>query len=134
MIKNLKSDRNTKTFIDVERDRRSYIKKLLAVYELLHPVEEFRLIKSERDFLAECILLDSMGIDIGSTEARIHLEEFFNLKKRSVYTLRRDLKNKGWLRQDDYGYHFPAGLDKTEFRLELIFEKHGDDRGQNNKG
>lgn len=126
MIKNLKRDRSSERFVDVESDRRKFIKKLIRVYELLHPSEEFKLTNSERDFLAECILLDSEGIDIGSTRARVHLEDYFKLKRRSVYTLRRDLKNKGWLSQDLYGYHFPVGLNKTEFKLELIFKEHGD--------
>lgn len=128
MIKNLKTNISSRSFIDTEKDRREYIKKLISVYEILYPVEENRLTNSERDFLAECIFLETQGKSMGSTAARKHLEEFFGIKKRSVYTLRRDLKKKGWLSQNDLGYHFPPGLDMTHFKLELIFKEHeGDD-------
>lgn len=110
------------TRVEKDSDRRSFIKKLIKIYEVINPMEAAKLIDSERDFLAECILLEVNGIDMGCTAARKHLEETFNLKKRSVYTLRQNVKDKGWLRQDDYGYHYPFGLDKTKFRLDMIFE------------
>ena len=113
-----------------ESNRRSYIRKLIKIYEALNPRDKkLELANSEIDFLVECIWLDVNNIDMGSQGAREHLQEKLKVGKNSIYTLRSRMKTKGWLRQDKYGYHYAYGLSSDKFNLTINLEGD-DDRGQ----
>lgn len=107
-------------------NRLEYLSSTIFLLEVLYPDKKKSTLSDvQRDFLSHCILLDLEGIRIGSSEAIKELGKRMNLSKTRVYDLRRLLKKKGWLKQDDLGYSYPSILTKNSLEVEIKLDEDG---------
>lgn len=111
------------------QDRIEHLSTMIFLLEVLYPdKEKSTLSVTEREFLAHCVVLDLEGIRIGSSQAIQELGKRLGVSRSRVYDLRRFVKNKGWLKQDDLGYSYPSMLTRDSLTLEI--RKRDENNGQ----
>jgi hypothetical protein len=123
----------------VGKDRKAYVEHIVDILSLFVSPES-KLNGPEHRFLVQLVLLSWDGVDIGSREAFIKLNEYFKWddKSRYVYKFRSELKSKGWLINDRDKLTLPPTLSSRlpdEIELNIKVKNLGYERtGQDNSG
>src|SRR5690554_7820756 len=112
MVHDTKTD-PTRTLKLKVGDRREYLNSVLDILMAVHPNrEKVRLDKREAKYLVESVALEiEQGIGMGSKENVEIMMDILEYKRAtSIYNLRYQLKSKGWVKEDDEGYHYVPQL------------------------
>lgn len=117
------------------KDRRLYLNNLLSIMMTIHPnSDKVKLSDRQVKYLVESIILDlEEGITIGSRKNLEVLKEILEYKRdTSIYNLRSEIKAKGWISEDDYGYHYVSQLMKNQFDLTYVLKKKEEEQAHDN--
>lgn len=121
----------------VARNREEFIGYVLDIMELF-VAPESELTAPEKRFLVQLVIQSWEGVDIGSRDSFMKLNEYFkwNTKSRHVYKFRSELKSKGWLMIDQNKLVLPPSIrnelpQEIDMTIKLI---NSENRGQDNQG
>ena len=108
-----------------------FIRRYINVYSSVALDEDKWLTKREKDFIVECVILQSQNVDLGSAEAVEYITNKLGLNERNVYLYRTTLKKKEWILPTQEGLTLPPAFDfskspipkKFNFNFALEYEK-----------
>lgn len=98
-----------------------FIRRYIRIYSSVALPKDKVPTDREEDFLVQCVLFNSEGIDIGTKEAVKRLNKSLRLSRNNVYVLRSMLRDKGWLVQTVEGLKLHPTIDFRDMPIPRKF-------------
>lgn len=111
-----------------------FIRRYIRIYSSVALSKDKVPTDREEDFLVQCVVFNSKGIDIGTKEAVKELNKSLRLSRNNVYVLRTMLRDKGWLVQTKDGLKLHPIIDFSarpipkKFNFNFSLEYEGENR------
>lgn len=88
-----------------------YFSKYVELFSVLQVPDSKRLTQREREFFVSCMVSEYKGYSITSEIGIKFIEEHSRCKNKDIYTYRKRLIEKGWLKEKNSEYILPDIFD-----------------------